>query len=593
MRDFLEDGRLDALHRLNLLDTGASESFDRITRMASQIFGLPMAAISLTDRDRQWFKSRVGIGHSSIPRFKAPCAQVAGSKEVLVIEDLHGDPTYCDSLLGRNGTRFYAGVPLVTSDGYGLGSLCVLGTAPRTASESELATLRDLAAMVMAQIELQHAFGRLDPVSGLATCHQFYEDLADLALDEAGQPKVLVVVKFARDDQINGIMRAMGGARVDELVREATHILRDGLEGQPKVYHVGAAQFAFLMPSASKHPTLFPRLREHLNMMRLSSSTRYVANIAIGVRPFVLAEASARDLLRGALTAAEDAHRTDDFISTYSETRDGAHRRRYALLEDFGAALEADDQLSLVYQPRVELATGRCISVEALLRWRHPRLGDVSPSEFIPIVEQTSLARATTQRVLEMALDQLARWDMAGIELMVSVNISAANLAEPDLAQRIQAALVERQLLASRLEIELPESATMDHPEQALGMLRQLDAAGICLSIGDFGTGYSSLSYLQRVPVQVLKIERAFVSNLGEAPGADHVLVDSMIQLAHRLGYRVVAEGVETGDTLAALREMGCEEAQGYHFALPMEADELARWLSRNGQAENCLASTD
>ncbi|RZM17558.1 MAG: GAF domain-containing protein, partial [Sphingomonas sp.] len=173
MSDHHEEARLDALYQLKLLDTLASEGFDRITRMASQIFGLPVAAVSLTDRDRQWFKSRVGVEHRSIPRDKAPCAQVAESTQPLVIEDFQADACYADSVLGRAGTRFYAGAPLVTSEGYGLGSLCVLGTEPRKATEAELAALVDLAAMVMAQIELQHAFGRIDPVTGMPTRNQF------------------------------------------------------------------------------------------------------------------------------------------------------------------------------------------------------------------------------------------------------------------------------------------------------------------------------------------------------------------------------------------------------------------------------------
>ena len=217
----VEDARLDALAQLKLLDTPPSESFDRITRMASQIFGLPVAAVSLTDRDRQWFKSRVGIDHCSIPRDKAPCAAVAESTVPLVVEDLLADPHYADSVLARAGTRFYAGAPLITSDGYGLGALCVLGTVPRQVSPAELAGLVDLAAMVMAQIELQHAFGRIDPISGLPTRNQFRDDLTDLARDRGGEPRFAVVVDLARDDQISRIARAMGGARVDEMIREA------------------------------------------------------------------------------------------------------------------------------------------------------------------------------------------------------------------------------------------------------------------------------------------------------------------------------------------------------------------------------------
>ena len=167
-----EDARLDALYQLNLLDTPTSASFDRITRMAAQIFGLPISAVSLTDRDRQWFKSRVGVARTTIPRDKAPCAQVAETTRVLVVPDLLADNGYADSTLAGSGIRFYAGAPLVTREGFGLGALCVLGTEPRTASDAEMAGLVDLADMVMAQIEMQHAFGRIDANQGAKTIHE-------------------------------------------------------------------------------------------------------------------------------------------------------------------------------------------------------------------------------------------------------------------------------------------------------------------------------------------------------------------------------------------------------------------------------------
>ncbi|WP_244646779.1 putative bifunctional diguanylate cyclase/phosphodiesterase [Sphingomonas sp. CFBP 8760] len=580
--DHREEVRLDALYQLSLLDTSPSESFDRITRMASQIFGLPVAAVSLTDRDRQWFKSRVGIDHWSIPRDTAPCAQVAATTQPLVIEDFQADPYYADSVLGRAGTRFYAGAPLVTRDGHGLGALCVLGMAPRRASPAELAALVDLAAMVMAQIELQHAFGRIDPVSGLPTRSQFHDDLIDLARDRPGESRLAVVVDLARDDQISRIARAMGGARVDEMIREASRALRNALGSARPAYHVGAAQFAFLSPPGVEHAAYQEELRAGFAAIRASSSVRFVTNVAIGLRPFTLGDVSADDVLRGAASAAQDARSVDGAIALYSPSNDIAHRRQYALLRDFGAALDAGDQLRLEYQPRIELATGRCIGAEALLRWRHPRLGEISPGEFIPIIEQTSLARPTTQWVLDAAMTQLAEWP--DCDIAVSVNISAANFSEDDLIERIQLGLLKRGLRSDRLEIELTESAIMAQPDRALAMLHELAAAGICLAIDDFGTGHSSLAYLQRLPARVVKIDQAFIRNLTGATGPDFVLVETMIGLAHKLGFRVVAEGIETAEAAAVLTGFGCEEAQGFWFARPMQPAPFMRWITDRQQ---------
>ncbi|WP_242148332.1 putative bifunctional diguanylate cyclase/phosphodiesterase [Sphingomonas sp. BAUL-RG-20F-R05-02] len=585
MRSYQEEARLDALRQLKLLDTPASESFDRITRMASQIFDLPIAAISLTDRDRQWFKSRVGIDHWSIPRDKAPCAEVAETASPLVITDFLADPCYADSLLARAGTRFYAGAPLVTSDGYGLGSLCVLGTEPRHASPAEMRALTDLAAMVMGQIELQHAFGRIDPVSGLPTRIQFRDDLTDLARDLPGEERFAVVVDLARDDQVGKMTRALGSGRVDEMVREAALALREALGPSRSVYHVGATQFAFLSPSGLGQEAYMEILRSGFEQIRVSSSVRFVTSVSIGMRPFTLGALSADDILRGAISAAQDARSTDGAISLYSASRDRTHRRQYGLLQDFGTALDATDQLRLVFQPRIDLATRRCVGAEALLRWRHPMLGEISPAEFIPLVEQTSLARTVTQWVLDAGLDQLASWTARGIGLTLSINISAANLAEADLIQRIQLGLLKRQLRPDQLEVELTESAIMDQPDQALGMLRELADAGICVAIDDFGTGQSSLAYLQKLPAQVVKIDQSFVRDLIENHGPDFVLVETMIGLGHKLAYRVVAEGVETPEAAAILTNAGCEEAQGFLFARPMEAIQLERWMTEGGDS--------
>ena len=181
-----EQARLSVLRQLNLLDTPPSESFDRITRMASLLFDLPIAAVSLTDHDRQWFKSRVGVDHWEIPRFKACCGEVADTGAVLVVNDLLASRHYRDSQLAESGIRFYAGAPLVTSEGYTLGAMCVLGTEPRAVTEQERSILKDLAAMVMAQIDLQHAVGRVDPATGLPNYLRFVEDLSDLSRDDPG-----------------------------------------------------------------------------------------------------------------------------------------------------------------------------------------------------------------------------------------------------------------------------------------------------------------------------------------------------------------------------------------------------------------------
>jgi EAL domain-containing protein (putative c-di-GMP-specific phosphodiesterase class I)/GAF domain-containing protein len=580
-----EEARLDALYQLNLLDTPPSESFDRITRMAAQVFNLPIAAVSLTDRDRQWFKSRVGVDHQSIPRHKAPCALVAEQAQMVVITDLLSDACFAESPLAATGVRFYAGVPLVTPNGHGLGALCVLGTEPRTVTDVEMRALRDLGDIVMSQIELQHAFGRIDPLSGLPNRSQLLEDLDDLGRDDPGRRRLLVLIDLARSDQLEQGMRVMGPAFIDDVVQEAAAALRHMLGTARTAYHVGTTQFAFLAPADVEDEAYADRLATVLSGVRATARARFVMTVTIGVAPFVTGAGPAADPLRAAYGAAQDARAANRTLSFHSLARDGAQTRRFDLLRDFEFALDHPGQLRIVCQPRIDLATGHCHGAEALLRWRHPTLGEISPAEFIPIIERTAMVGPITTWVLDTAIAQIGAWQEAGLDLRLSVNISVANLEEANFAARVQLMLLKYRVPTDRLELEITESAVMQNADLALAQLELLAESGVTIAIDDFGTGYSSLAYLQRLPVHVVKIDQSFVRDLATGRARADNLVRSMITLSHGLGYRVVGEGVETATAAELLRDMGCDEAQGYFFARPMETNAVAGWIASSAPA--------
>jgi len=257
-------------------------------------------------------------------------------------------------------------------------------------------------------------------------------------------------------------------------------------------------------------------------------------------------------------------------------------------LKDFCDAFDLPGELRLVYQPRIDFASGQCCGAEALLRWTHPKLGDVSPNEFIPIVEQTALMRPVTTWVLDKALEQLAVWHASGIDLQLSINVSAANLDETDFVERVQLYLLKHRVRPEFLELEVTESAMMCDPVVALARLRALADLGIRIALDDFGTGHSSLAHLQRFPISVVKIDRSFVQSLDREVDQAGILVRTMIQLSHGLGHRVVAEGVETPRTAEILDALGCDEAQGYHYARPLEQQDFEWWFrQRQGAAGN------
>ena len=584
-----ELARLASIKNLRLLDTLPSENFDRITRLAANIFGLPIAAVSLTDTDRQWFKSKVGVEHTEIPREKAPCANVAENRKPLIIRDFEQDSYFADSTLGCAGIRFYAGAPLITADGFGLGALCVLGTAPREVTEAEMETLSDLAAMVMDQVELTHALGRIEPSSGLPNRFQLLSDLADMAnFNNAGE-RIICLLDLARTEQFERLSRVLGPSYLDAEIHTVSKLLRDHVGPSAIPYHVGPTQFAFFAPADTDVDGYTDLLANKLQEIESNGDFQMSMTPSIGIVAFQPNAVLPEDVLRSMQSAVQDARESVSKIGLFSPAMDLRHRRNFRILQDFRAALVADDQLSLVFQPRMDLATGDVNSAEALLRWDHPVLGPISPVEFIPVIEASAFARQLTDWVLDEALSNIAGWAAHGCRFKLSINLSALNLEEQDFFERIMAKLTERGVDAGQIELELTETVMMKETEGAFGLLNQLKAAGIQLAIDDFGTGYSSIAYLQKLPADIVKIDRSFVSEM-ENGNRERVLVRSMIELSHSLGYRVVAEGVETRETAYLLEAMGCDEVQGYWLSRPVRGETLFEWLTERARPAVLLA---
>ncbi|WP_072373505.1 GGDEF and EAL domain-containing protein [Hyphomicrobium sp. NDB2Meth4] len=576
----VEADRLRALRDLNLLDTSPCESFDRITRMASLLFSAPISAISLTDENRQWFKSRVGCG-PEIPRYKAPCAEVTRIADVLVVPDLTKDCRFEGGYLADNGIRFYAGAPLTTRDGFTLGSMCVLDTKPRMSAKVEdAAALKDLAAMVMAQIELQHSLGRIDPASGLPNRNQFAEDVEDMALDYPHEERVAVLFDLVDPARLAQAMRVLGPRCLDELIHNALKALKQRLS-PAALYQVGASQFVAILAGhhdESDHGLLVAQF-EHLKREAAAAGLAAMAGVAIGIATFRLGEMDPAELLRSAHAAAQDARQSETGVSRYCPATNAVHERNFELIAGLREALTGAEQLTLVYQPTVNLRSGECDGAEALLRWRHPVLGDISPAEFVPLAEQTELAKPLTALVVDTALKQSAAWHREGLQLRVSVNVSAANLEEETFASGVIAALRRHGVLPSRLKVEFTESALITQRALVLKNLGKLRDAGISCAIDDFGTGYSSFSYLQDIPADTIKIDKSFIQRI-EHSSRDRSLVTNIIKMASELGFRVVAEGVETRKVYDFLRETQCSAVQGYLISRPLPADDLMGWLA-------------
>ena len=291
------------------------------------------------------------------------------------------------------------------------------------------------------------------------------------------------------------------------------------------------------------------------------------------------------DLLRRAGIAMQDAAQQPGRMQLYQRGRDDARQRQMLLIRDLRRAPESGELL-LHYQPKLDIASGRVRQAEALLRWQHPQLGMVSPGEFIPLAEHTGSIQALTAWVIEEVMRQLAEWAERDLRVQVSLNISTADLIDPQLPQRVAQLLGQYQVPAEQLIFEITESGVMLNPELALQVLQDLRASGIGLSVDDFGTGYSSLTQLKRMPVQELKIDQSFIRELDEA-SEDAVIVRSTIDMSHSLGLKVVAEGVEYERSLSLLQHWQCDTAQGYLISRPLAAQAFESWLGQYHEAAN------
>ena len=297
--------------------------------------------------------------------------------------------------------------------------------------------------------------------------------------------------------------------------------------------------------------------------------------IGIALHPQHGADASA--LLQHAEVALFAALGHEDPVSFYEPATDPHRPARLALMGELRQALDGD-QLSIAYQPRLDIAMDRIEGVEGLVRWDHPLHGPMGPDEFVPLAEKTGNIRHLTRWVLASGIAQLRQWMDEGRELRLALNLSARDLDDADLPRRVAALLGAHGVPARRLVLEVTESAVMAEPDAALKVLQRLAAQDIDIAIDDFGVGQSSLTYLRRLPVRELKIDKSFVARLGE-DREDQAIVRAIVDLGHRLGFRVVAEGVENSTALDCLRDMGCDFAQGFFIARPLEAAALRDFL--------------
>ncbi len=412
--------------------------------------------------------------------------------------------------------------------------------------------------------------------------------LADRArvLFSAAGPKEHAVLVQLNLDHFSGINESLGHEAGDAVLRELATRLTRALRPDATVCRLGADNFLLLLPrtTASEASQIGVRLMAVVaealpvagQVLRLSAS--------MGVAQFPEDGSDLTQLAQAAESAVHQAKRDGrNTLRFFSRQAQEQVRETLAVARDLHWAVERQ-QLVLHYQPQIDVETQRIIGVEALVRWLHPTWGMVPPGRFIPVAETLGLIQSIGTWVLREALRQVAQWRAQGLMLVpVAVSLSAVQFRNPALRDMLIDALREYSLPAHLLELELTESVAMENSSFTIATITSLKQLGVQLSIDDFGTGYSSLGYLKRFAVDRLKIDQSFVRGLNY-DRQDEAIVHAVISLAHSLGLRTLAEGVETAEQLAFLRQNGCDEAQGWLFGHAMDAQALAERLARQGQ---------
>jgi diguanylate cyclase (GGDEF)-like protein len=423
-----------------------------------------------------------------------------------------------------------------------------------------------------------------DALTGLPNWELLRDRLAQ-GLSAATRSENEIALLLIDLDRFKEINDSLGHSYGDKLLCQVGPRLRSVLRDGDTVARLGGDEFAVLLPSVdgvAEAQAVAERLRQALHRPFDVDGVALDVEASIGIVLSPWHGTDTEELLRNADIAMYAAKELKAGAVVFEADQHVTAPWRLTVLGDLRRALEGTEELFLNYQPKYTLDGERIEGVEALLRWQHPTEGLIPPGEFIPVAEGTGIILRLTERVLGLALAQMRRWLDAGHGVPVAVNLSTRCLLDAGLPDLVQRLLAEHRVPAELLRLEVTESAVMGDAARCMEVLQRLHDLGVRLSIDDFGTGYSSMAYLRRLPVDELKIDRSFVLGMTTTQ-QDAVLVRTAIDLGHNLGLTVVAEGVEGAEHVHALRALGCDIAQGYHYARPMLGEALGELLDRVG----------
>ena len=596
--------RLQELYSYGVLDTGADAHFDDISELTRRVAGTDIGIVSLVDADRQWFKSCVGapLGQQETPRRVSFCGHTILQREPLIINDALEDPRFADNPLvtGDPQVRFYAGFPLIAANGFVVGSLCAISRRPHQLNEQQIDSLRRLAALTVQQLSYlregallsrsqqgleqerlkKASLGRLASLERLISRDQMLQMLELMFGMELDSPFTLMRCRFRDYERVNA---TLGGTVAEEFIDEAARRVLAAVPKAASVARFADAELVVLLPYEVEEADV-QRVAERLIGFASQVYRNGVQSLSMGLSIGIAAYRKNYDSIEAMLADTSMAVRmarrssASSFRFIDAESRVAA-RESYRLESAFREAV-ANKLLEPHLQPIIDLGSGEPIGFEALARWPHEGV-ILQPSSFMPLSAESGLTGELDLLIIEKslaALPLLAK-PIPRREMTMSVNLSGILLEDLDLRTRLLDLIDDTPRPPGwTLQVELLEDSFQDTTPVFDQFLDQLVARGVCIAIDDFGTGYSSLARLISLPIQGVKVDRAFIDKIDGRDESPRTLLRTMLTMLSDLGLSITAEGVETTSQRDWLIHSGVVKAQGFLFARPLTiADAIAR----------------
>ena len=597
-----EEERLAALRRYRILDTEPEPQFDRIAELAKRRFDAPIALVGFMDAERNFLKARCDLPLTESPRDISFCGYTILDDEVLVVPDATKDERFAENplVVGDFHVRFYAGAPLIAASGHRIGTVCVFDTEARgTFGDQDKQDLKDLAAIISDHLEMRLIVGDVhDEIqirrAAEATAHRLaYQDVLTGLPNRAHLQKIAteglpfsrqgVLAAFAADlDGFKALNDTYGHFAGDELLRRTADTLTAVLGERAFIARISGDEFVALVDGDSRQAiqAVADELVEKAATPFLLAGHMMSNGVSVGVA-FAESETDEIDgLLRNADFALCTAKKSGrGRAAVFDETMATETRRLAGLRHDLIAAIR-ENQIKVFFQPIHQAPNGAMIGVEALARWNHPKLGAISPVEFITLAEESGHILELGEQVLRASLQAARDWD----DLFVSVNLSPVQFKLNDLAADVASILTEARFPAKRLQLEVTEGVLLDDLAGAKRQIEAISDIGVGVALDDFGTGYSSLNYLADLPFDKVKIDRSFVMGALHDQKR-HAIIRHIVAMARDLDMRITAEGVETEEDAILMTAAGCTSLQGYYFGRAVPASEIGEQLRRGRSA--------